>query len=140
MKALYVDTSAALKQVREEPETSAYLAFLADRLTEGVALTSSLLLDVELARFAVREGLDIEEHVAPVLASYARRHISTRVIQSAASIQVHVRSLDAIHLATAAALGTDLVAVVTYDRQMHRAARALGLPVVSPGLPAPDTA
>ncbi|MCB7136114.1 type II toxin-antitoxin system VapC family toxin [Cellulosimicrobium marinum] len=133
MKALYVDTSAALKQVRRESETDAYLDYLGEQVEGGTVLTSSLLLDVELARFAVREGLDHAERVAPVLAAFARRQISPAVVRGAAAIEVHVRGLDAIHLATAAQLGTDLVAVVTYDRQMRAAARALGLPVVAPG-------
>jgi predicted nucleic acid-binding protein len=68
-----------------------------------------------------------------VLGPIARRQISRRVVADAASIDLHIRSLDAIHVATAAALGDDLVAVVTYDRQMVRAADHVGLPVVSPG-------
>ena len=119
--------------MRRESETEAYLDFLTTQVHDGVALTSSLLLDVELARFAVREGLDHEQRIAPVLAAFARRQISPAVVRDAAAIEVHVPSLDAIHLATAAALGPDLVAVVTYDRQMLAAARALGLPTVAPG-------
>lgn len=134
MKALYIDTSAAIKQVREEPETSAYLRFLADHRAAGTALTSSLLLDVELSRFAVREGIDADTHIAPVLGAFARRLISPRVVRDASSISVHVRSLDAIHLATAAALGEDLMAIVTYDHHMLTAARVLGLPTATPGL------
>ena len=43
-----------------------------------------------------------------------------------------VRSLDAIHLAAALSLGSDLAALVTYDERMTSAAQAIGLPVVSP--------
>jgi predicted nucleic acid-binding protein len=43
-----------------------------------------------------------------------------------------VRSLDAIHLATALSIGSDLAAVVTYDARMSAAAQALGLPVIAP--------
>lgn len=43
-----------------------------------------------------------------------------------------LRSLDAIHLAAAQTLGTDLVAVVTYDTRMLEAAKHLGMPVVTP--------
>ncbi len=43
-----------------------------------------------------------------------------------------VRTLDAIHLATALALGDDLQEIVTYDRRMTEGARRLGLPVASP--------
>lgn len=44
-----------------------------------------------------------------------------------------LRTLDAIHLASAATLGADLEAFVTYDRRLAEAARALGMPVASPG-------
>jgi predicted nucleic acid-binding protein len=44
-----------------------------------------------------------------------------------------IRTLDAIHLASAAALRTDLEALVTYDRRLAEAARAFGMPVASPG-------
>jgi predicted nucleic acid-binding protein len=45
-----------------------------------------------------------------------------------------IRSLDAIHLATAdAVLADDLTAFVTYDRRLLAAAEALSLPTASPG-------
>jgi len=44
-----------------------------------------------------------------------------------------LRTLDAIHLASAAALGTDLESFVTYDRRLAESARAIGVPVASPG-------
>jgi hypothetical protein len=43
-----------------------------------------------------------------------------------------LRSLDAIHLAAAQAIGADLVEVITYDRRMAQAAAALGLPLAAP--------
>ncbi|WP_423465092.1 type II toxin-antitoxin system VapC family toxin [Promicromonospora sp. MS192] len=135
MRAIYLDTSAALKQVRREEHSDALVDYLVRVTGEGVVITSSALLDVELARFAVREALDHETHIGPVLAPIARRQVSRRVVAAAAAIDIHIRSLDAIHVATAAALGEDLVAVVTYDKQMLHAARHLGLPVVSPGSP-----
>ena len=121
MRAVYLDTSAALKQVRREEFTDELVSYLVACAGEEIAITSSTLLDVE--------------RVAPVLAPVARRQISRRVVKDASQIAIHIRSLDAIHVATAAALGNDLVAVVTYDKQMVRAAEHLGLPVVSPGEP-----
>lgn len=44
----------------------------------------------------------------------------------------HLRSLDAIHVAAALSLGTDLTELITYDRRMVAAAEHLGLPVTSP--------
>lgn len=133
MSAIYLDTSAALKQLVLEQFSSELVEYLVRSAGAGLAITSSVLLDVELSRVAVREGLDPGEHVAPVLGPVSRRQITRRVVAAASAIPFHVRSLDAIHLATAAALGTDLVAVVTYDKQMLRAAELLGLPTASPG-------
>ena len=51
----------------------------------------------------------------------------------AASIEpVELRTLDAIHLASALSLGDDLAAVLTYDRRMADAAESRGLVVVAP--------
>jgi predicted nucleic acid-binding protein len=44
-----------------------------------------------------------------------------------------LRTLDAIHVASAAAMESDLEALVTYDRRMVEAGRLAGLPVASPG-------
>jgi predicted nucleic acid-binding protein len=55
------------------------------------------------------------------------------ILEAAASVQpVGLRTLDAIHLATALSLRDDLAAVVSYDRRLAEAALAAGLPVVSP--------
>jgi uncharacterized protein len=45
---------------------------------------------------------------------------------------VALRSLDAIHLASALALGPHVQAFVTYDRTLGRAARAAGMKVLTP--------
>ena len=55
------------------------------------------------------------------------------VLRAAAEIEpVELRSLDAIHLATALGLSGDLEAFVSYDRRLNAAATELGLPVLSP--------
>jgi predicted nucleic acid-binding protein len=59
--------------------------------------------------------------------------INARLADRAAGIApATVRTLDAIHLATALAIGSALGSFVTYDDRLAEAARALGLPVVSP--------
>lgn len=132
MSVIYVDTSAALKQVRRETETDAYMAFLGAARTSGAALVSSQLLDVELSRFAVREGLDHSARIAPVLEQHARIAISSAIVRRAGEIPHHVRSLDALHLATALQLGSSLRALATYDQQLASVAERLGVPVVTP--------
>jgi uncharacterized protein len=67
------------------------------------------------------------------LDSIALIRLDDDVLARAAEIEPPtVRSLDAIHLACALGLGSDLAAVVTYDARMSSAAQALGLPVIAP--------
>jgi len=75
---------------------------------------------------AVRRGFD-------VLARLELLRVSDRVLDAAARFQpAGLRSLDAIHLATAQQLGSDLASVVTYGDQMSLAAQASGWTVLAP--------
>ena len=59
--------------------------------------------------------------------------INDRVLRSAGTLlPTQLCSLDAIHLATAAALGADLARLCTYDEQLAGAATELGMTVVAP--------
>lgn len=126
----YIDTSAAVKLVANEAETPALLRSL--RAWQRRA--SSAVLRVELLR-AIRRSQ------APQLVADARRRLETielirvddDVLERAATLdQPALRSLDAIHLATALSLGAELVALITYDERMSAASQELGLPVRSP--------
>ena len=125
----YLDASAVVKLLVREAETTA----LRRRLKDWLHRVSSALLRVELLRTVRRAGL-------PRLMEGARQHLARidlirlddDILERAAEIEPPaVRSLDAIHLATALGLGKDLGAVVTYDTRMSGAAQALGLPVVA---------
>lgn len=75
---------------------------------------------------AVRRGQDVLARVDLV-------RINDRVLDVAgAMLPVELRSLDAIHLATARQLGADLAQIVTYDNRMAAAANQLGLTVTRP--------
>jgi len=126
----YLDTSAVVKLLMREPET----ANLRRQLRRWPRRVSSALLTVELLRTVKRAGL-------PHLLSDARHLIGTlhlirlddELLDRAAWLDPpNLRSLDAIHLATALSLGTDLGAMVTYDRRMAAGVEALGLPLVAP--------
>ena len=126
----YLDASAVVKLMVREAETTA----LRRRLKDWPHRVSSALLRVELLRTVRRAGL-------PRLMEGARQHLARidlirlddDILERAAEIEPPtVRSLDAIHLATALGFGKDIGAVVTYDTRMSEAAQALGLPVVAP--------
>lgn len=126
MKVAYLDTSAAMKLVIEEPESDA----LADGLSDGRRLVASWLLHTELHCAAGRhpEELDLEA-VQAVLDTVNLADL-TRGDMIAAGTHVPLRSNDAIHLAVAIRLGAD--ELVTYDAELQEAARAAGLAVFAP--------
>lgn len=127
---VYVDTSAAAKLLVEEAESAA----LADRLDvladEGHALLSSLLMEAELRRLAVREGLD-QSAVTELLSRLDLYELSRSLFHEAGLLPgPHLRTLDALHLATA--LRVDASVVMTYDDRQAAAARSLGFRVEAP--------
>ena len=132
---IYLDTSALVKLINAEPQSDA----LADWLDERTEMRwiSSVLVEVELARAVIRSGR--LEQLAAVPAVTARLdlfEIDDVVRSTAASFQdPGLRSLDAIHLATAsvAASVANLAAFVTYDGRLASAASELGLPTALPG-------
>jgi uncharacterized protein len=129
--ALYLDTSAFVKIVVTEPESRSLRRFLS---TSPGRRVSSALLRTEAVR-AVR-------HVGPEALARAREAlrridlvlVDDRILDSAAMLDPGIlRTLDAIHLATALTVGGDLDAIVTYDDRMLAGADLLGLPTAVPG-------
>ncbi len=126
----YVDTSAAAKLLVEEAE-SAVLATELDRLVAaGARPTSSALLETELRRLAVR--IDAEQAlVSDLLDHFDLVGVDTVIVRSAGLLPGRgLRSLDALHVATAMQVDAELV--ISYDARQAAAARAAGLRVVSP--------
>lgn len=126
---LYLDTSALAKLLVVETESSALTALVA-RQDRNV---TSTLTEVELMRLAHRIGPDRAPDARAILDSLHTITLSPPILRSAANLLPGsaLRSLDAIHLATAAAI-PDLTSVCTYDARMISAARQLGLRPVSP--------
>lgn len=131
----YVDTSALVKLVVYEAESDA----LEHALSTWRGLATSTITTIELPRAARRaradgrEGVAGDETIDVLLAALALIPISARVRRTAAGLNpVELRTLDAIHLASAVTLGNDLAALVTYDQRMTAAGAALGLQVAAP--------
>ncbi len=130
MTALYLDSSAFVKLLVHEPETTALRAYLGS--ADG-RLVSSSLLRTETIR-ALRD----QERGALVNAREALRRIDLvaideRILDTAGVLDPGVlRTLDAIHIVTALAIGDDLEVIVTYDQRMVAAARLIGVPSTSP--------
>ncbi|TAM70431.1 MAG: PIN domain-containing protein [Microbacteriaceae bacterium] len=134
---IYVDSSALIKRAIEEPESDALVAHLETRVEDGDTLVSSSLAWVEVTR-ALRTRLD-HEHPSTVaeltdvaLSGIAEFPLDARVVALARRIGPPLlRTLDALHLASATLLDADLL--VVYDGRLAAAAAELGIRTVSPG-------
>ena len=130
MSALYLDSSAFVKVVVEEAESAALRAFLA---ASGARRVSSALLRAEALRAVRHLGPDALSIVRDGLRRVDLIGIDDRILDSAGILEPRVlRTLDAIHLATALAVGDDLDAIVTYDERMVAAAGLVGLTTAIP--------
>ena len=127
---LYMDASALVKLVITEDESNA----LREYIGEGATLTSSRVGEVELRRVTGRQAeRPADATVDAVLRATSFVELDPLIAGSAGRIgPATLRSLDAIHLASAMALGDELDVFVTYDGRLADAARGAGLRVVSP--------
>ena len=124
----YVDASALVKLAVAEAESEAMLRWF----TEAESVVSSRIGLIETARAVARSPHD-PAHLRETLRLVVAIELDEQASLVAERIAPPaIRTLDAIHLATALALGPALDAFVTYDDRLAAAARALGLPVVRP--------
>jgi predicted nucleic acid-binding protein len=124
----YVDSSAFVKLAAEEPESEALAAAL-----DGWPLTSSALLEVEAVIAVRRREPDEVRAVRELLRGVELVELDADVRRAAGDLpDPGLRSLDAIHLATALSLGDRCGAFFAYDDKLIAAARAHGLTVSVP--------
>jgi predicted nucleic acid-binding protein len=131
----YLDTSALVKLVREERESDALGIFL-----EEADIVSSELVLAELPR-AIRRAVaddpklsldELIEQTSDVLDALATVPVDQATLVAAGGLpEPALRSLDAIHVATALTL-SPVDGFVSYDERQAAAARLAGLRTVSP--------
>ena len=128
--AFYVDTSAAMKLVAAEVSSAAMLRWAKAHHED---LVSSDLLRIELLRAVRRGGHPDLERARSVLDSLTLITLPTSTFERAGGFEMEgLRSLDALHLASALELGDELEGIVTYDQRLADAARSFGLAIVAP--------
>lgn len=127
MTTAYLDTSAAMKLLIDEPESEALSRTL---VGSGRRLAASWLLHTELHRAAGRNPSDIPLDSIALLLDTVTLVDITRGDLLSAGTHAPLRSNDAIHLATALRIGAD--EVVTHDAELSTAATAAGLSVIAP--------
>ncbi|WP_020577695.1 type II toxin-antitoxin system VapC family toxin [Actinopolymorpha alba] len=130
---IYLDTAALIKLIRREPASDDLADWLDDR--PGDLLVSSALVEVEVPRALRRSEPELLAAAPAVLQRLALYEIDDLVRATAAAYpDPNLRSLDAIHLATASAVfGNDLSVFVTYDKRLLAVAEGMGLPIAHPG-------
>lgn len=128
--AYYIDTSALAKLVLAETETQALQAWFAEADRQPVSCD---LARTELLRTVRRAAPEHVVRAREVLDSVTLLDVSTTIFDHAGLLDPTIlRTLDAIHLAAALALGDDLEAMVTYDDRLQDAALANGIAVIRP--------
>lgn len=128
MTRWYLDTSAALKLLVEEPESVALA-----RTVDGadVELVSCWLLETEMRRASHRIPGLTHAAITDLLDGVDLYEVPSSLFREAGLLPgPSLRSLDALHLAAAVRIGVEHV--VTYDDRMGHAARTLGLSVLAP--------
>ena len=136
MAVFYADSSALVKLVQDEPESSVLRVFLAD-----ADLVSSELILTEIPRAVRRAAGDdpalpldlLLERAGALLEAVALRPLDRALLAAAGALaEPALRALDAIHVASALDLHP-VDTFVTYDERQAAAARLAGLRTMAPG-------
>lgn len=128
---IYFDTSALAKLVVDEPESTSLEHWL---LLNDNRLVTSVIGRVELLRMCRRTHPATTATARTLLSDMQLVPLTRQVTELAEEIgPPMLRSLDALHLASAVVLGDALTAFVAYDKRLRDATALAGLPVMSPG-------
>lgn len=127
MAGVYLDSSAVVKLVIEEPESSALRRYLRRRRP----IVASALIRTEVVRAVLLEDEAVRARAEQVVAKIDQIRLNNRILDAAAALQPPLlRSLDAIHLATAIEVAATVV--VTYDDRLRVAVDAHRLRTAAP--------
>lgn len=127
---IYLDASAVITLIagrRHAPELRDYLG-----AKPGMPMGSSTLGFVETVRTLDQIG-SFPHAMADLVARFTEILLTEEVRDAAAHLPSRVRTLDAIHIASAQILDDALEVLVTYDKRMYDVAASAGLPVAAPG-------
>jgi predicted nucleic acid-binding protein len=128
---IYLDSAAVIKLAHAEPESAALRGWLDERAE--TPWISSVLTEIESFRALARHAPEAASRLPAVLDLIDLIDLNQRIRMLARTVTLTtVRSLDAIHLATALRSRTSLTSFVTYDQRLLDAAQAAGLPIDSP--------
>ncbi len=126
----YIDSSAIIKLIKPEKESAA----LIKKLPNG--LIASRISRVEVTRTIIRHEPDLLDATYDVLADIQMVPLEDAIITIAENLPqfIDLRSLDSLHIASALSIKSVLKGVITYDKEMVKAAVSLGFKSLSPGM------
>jgi len=126
----YIDSSAIIKLIKPELETKTLLQQLPP------SITTSQLSRVEVIRAINLNFAELLEDAYDILLDIPMVAVDHSVLLAAESLPafIKLRALDSIHMATAFSMKSQIEGVVTYDKEMVKAASALGFKTMSPGI------
>jgi uncharacterized protein len=128
---IYLDASALVTLISGRPYADELRDFLAER--PGQPMGTSTIGFVETVRTLDRIG-DYPSAMHDLVREFTEVLVTEEVRDAAAQLPAGIRTLDAVHLASAQVVGPALTALVTYGKRMLEVARAIGLPAAAPGL------
>lgn len=127
MGIVYLDSSVALRTIFDVPERVQLQQWMD---SPGLDFVSSRLLRTEVVRVLRREVRPLSD-AEPLLSRVGLFDINRETHAVAESIERHIKTLDALHLATALLIG-EPVTVATHDANMKDVAQRIGLSTVDP--------
>ena len=131
MRNIYIDSSAILKFIIKEAESEAVVSISRARFI------TSELSRVEVTRAILRyepSAIKVAENILDNF-NYVKIDSQTLVQAERLPERINLRALDAIHIAVASKMALKINSILTYDKQMAKAAKALGFEVLSPTKP-----
>jgi len=129
---IYLDSSALVKLIHVEQESRALRRYL--RRYRDDSYVTSALSRVEVVRAVLGGGSEAIQLARDQLSRLDQIALDATALDEAATLSpdTRLRSLDAVHLAAARIVGSELRSLITYDLRMAEAARRLGLLVEVP--------
>jgi uncharacterized protein len=128
---IYLDSSALLKLLFEEPESGALTSWMSEHA--ATPMVTSELAKIEVIRATRRLDTAVVPAARALVSQLDLIRLSSTLIDAAADVGgPSLRSLDAIHLASALSIGADLTAFVAYDDRLVAAAESAGLDATRP--------
>ena len=126
----YIDSSAIIKLIKPELETKTLLQQLPQ------SITTSQLSRVEVIRTINLNFAELLEDAYDILSDIPMVAVDHSVLLAAENLPtfIKLRALDSIHIATAFSIKSEIEGVITYDKEMVKAASALGFKTMSPGI------